>query len=543
MMKARSVAIVIGLCLVSASVSAAPPAKIAWGPCYRDFGPFECGTVQVPLDYGDHSLGTVSIAVVRLPAGDPSVRIGSLFVNPGGPGGSGVDFVVGLAPYLYTPQVRAQFDIVGFDPRGVVRSTALRCFGTPKQWGDAYTPFAFPMTLEEFAIWETADRYLDAACDQRGARIIDHMSTADVARDLDFLREAVGDDMLTYVGYSYGTYIGVTYANLFPGKVRALVIDGVLDPVAWSTGDPGESLIPVTTRLRSDAGGQVTLGEFFRLCDAGGANCAFAPASEQRYVTLAQELLAHPMIVTLPSGVTRLFTYADLVSSSLGPMYDSFTWPAFAELLAAIESSATPTVLGAKLQALWESLGFITKRGVPQYQNYIETWPAVLCADSDNPSAYDAWWNAAHLYDTYFGPLWTYYSSVCAAWPGTHNDRYTGPFTAWTANPVLILNTLFDPATRYENAVRVSELLPSSRLLTVHGWGHTTLFYSAAADAYVAGYLLTGALPDEGTVCDADVVPFEMAAAAVTPELAATHEKRQRATAPLVPELAKKLVR
>ena len=227
----------------------------------------------MPLDHARPRGAAISIAVIRLPATDPTRRIGSLFLNPGGPGGSGVDFTLFAGPFLYTEEVRARFDLVGFDPRGIMRSTALRCFGTPRQWAPYFTRFAFPITPEEEAIWIASDRYLVQACDQRGGRIIDHMTTADVARDLDLLRQAVGDSRLTYAGYSYGSYLGVTYANLFPDKVRALVVDGVLDPIAWATGRAGEgSRIPFSTRLRSDVGAQATLNEFFRLCDANPDN-------------------------------------------------------------------------------------------------------------------------------------------------------------------------------------------------------------------------------------------------------------------------------
>ena len=227
--------LVLGLSSPGAAAPGTP--KVSWSPCHRDLGPFECGTVQVPLDYNGPNGGAISLAVVRLPAGDPGRRIGSLFINPGGPGGSGFDFALFAAPILFNDEVRARFDIVGFDPRGVIRSTALRCFGNDKQWAPFFTPFAFPVTDAEEAIWQNADRFLTAQCDQRGGRMASHISTANVARDLDALRQAVGDDKLTYVGYSYGTAIGVQYANLFPGNVRALVVDGVLDPVAWTKGD------------------------------------------------------------------------------------------------------------------------------------------------------------------------------------------------------------------------------------------------------------------------------------------------------------------
>src|SRR6266498_2052468 len=146
----------------TAGGAAAGPGKIAWSKCYAQFGPFECGTVQVPLDYDSPNGTTISLAVVRLPATDPAHRIGSLFLNPGGPGGSGVDFTLFAGPYLYNESVRAHFDLVGFDPRGVIRSTALRCFGNPKQWGPFFTPFTFPSTPEEEQIWIKSDLYLDA---------------------------------------------------------------------------------------------------------------------------------------------------------------------------------------------------------------------------------------------------------------------------------------------------------------------------------------------------------------------------------------------
>ena len=194
-------ALALTLGLAGENGAAAPGSqKVAWSPCFKQIGPFECGTVQVPLDY-DTQRGTISIAVARLPATDPTQRIGSLFLNPGGPGGSGIDFLLGAGPFLYSDDVRAKFDLVGFDPRGIIRSTAFRCFGNPKQWEPFFTPFPFPYTPAEEALWITADRYLDAACDQRGGTIGDHMSTANVARDLDLLRQAVGDEKLTYAGY------------------------------------------------------------------------------------------------------------------------------------------------------------------------------------------------------------------------------------------------------------------------------------------------------------------------------------------------------
>src|SRR5689334_19218472 len=278
-------------------------AKLSWSKCFG--GPFQCTTLQVPLDYARPNGRVISLAVVRLPATDPAHRIGSLLLNPGGPGGSGVAYTVFAGPDLYTPEVRARFDLVGFDPRGVAGSTALRCFGNDKKWGPAFTPFPFPSTADEVQQWIAADRYTIDNCDQRGGAIADHMATADVARDMDRLRAALGDSKLSYAGVSYGSYLGVTYANMFPDRVRAVVVDGVLDPIAWSTGRGGEAAtLPFSTRLHSDVGAQATLNEFFRLCDAGGSRCAFSGGAAARYAALAQRLAQQPVTITFPDGTS-----------------------------------------------------------------------------------------------------------------------------------------------------------------------------------------------------------------------------------------------
>jgi pimeloyl-ACP methyl ester carboxylesterase len=479
--------------------------------------------------------------MVRLPATDSAQRIGSLFLNPGGPGGSGVDFVLGAGPFLYADEVRERFDIVGFDPRGIGRSTALRCFGNARQWDPGVLPFPYPTTLEEEELWEAADLFLIGECDQCARRIIDHMTTADVARDLDLLRQAVGDEKLTYAGFSYGSYLGVTYANLFPDKVRALVVDGVLDPIEWATGSPGQgSTVPFSTRIRSDAGALATLNEFFRLCDEG--NSAFSGDSANRYAALIDRLRAEPIVVTLPDGTSFFLTHSYLISYSLGALYSSFSWPAFAEMLAAIENMATPAEIGARLQVLSQDLGFITKRGFPQYQNLMEGMPGVACSDCDNPDSFAAWSEAAAASEAeygYFGPIWTWLSSVCTAWPGSMAGRYTGPFDSTTSNPVLVVSTLYDPATRYEGALTVADLLPNSRLLTVNGWGHCTPFLSQCADGLVSDYLVDGVLPPDGTVCNQDWVPFTGPPVATGVPGAAT--KRSRVTPAMVPDVVRKV--
>jgi pimeloyl-ACP methyl ester carboxylesterase len=524
-----------------------PKPKISWSPCYRQFGlPFECGIVQVPLDYGNRGVAAVSIALVRLPATDPARKIGTLFFNPGGPGGSGVDFVLSLGPDLYSDEVRARFDIVGFDPRGVARSTALRCYGNYKQW--PVYPFVFPMTPVEEDIWGQTDLSLAGQCDQRGSKLYDHMSTADAARDLDLLRQAVGDEKLTYLGYSYGTYLGLTYVNLFPDKVRAVVLDSNIDPIAWSIGEGNQSAtLPFSTRLKSAAGAQATLMEFFRLCDEGdspfkGDNPG---DTEAKFAAMAAKLRDEPLVIITPEGYTYQFTYADLIGTCWGAMYDSFGWPALVDFLAGLEAALSPAELGARLYKLWESEGFINKRGFPNYYNWMEGFPAIACADSDNPGNFPAWSAAAaasEMEDGYFGPAWTWISSICLPWGGEKEDRYIGPWDHVTSNPVLLVNNIYDPATRYENAMLVEDLLPNSRLLSINGWGHCTFWYSSQADMAVSEHLLRGTLPLEGTVYDQEYVPFKVEAAGLS-GFSTAAGVRARLTRMMVPDAVRNLVK
>jgi pimeloyl-ACP methyl ester carboxylesterase len=514
--------------------------RVRWQACFPEAGPsFECATVRAPLDYDRPRGRRISLALSRLPASQPDDKIGSLLINPGGPGGSGVDFVRDLGPLLFSEEVRARFDLVGFDPRGIIRSSPLICFASLEEALSVLPPFFFPLTPEEEAVVEQLDGQLNSACQQRGGPIVDHMATADVARDLDLLRRAVGDRRLTYVGYSYGSFLGVTYANLFPRRVRALVVDGVLDPIAWTTGRGDEAETqPFSTRERSDASSQATLEEFFRLCDeAGPAGCAFAPQAAARFAALAERLRAAPVEITDPqTGEKFPFAYQDLIGTALGAMFDSASWLDFAAFLAEVEAAASPAALGKALRALGTG-------GEPPYPNFVEGAPAVFCSDSVNPDDHSDWSRAGARADErfgYFGRPWTWLSSPCAVWEGFDADRYLGPFDAETANPVLVVGNRFDPATPYEGAQLVHELLDDSRLLTVEGWGHTSPFLSRCADETVSRYLLDGTTPGESTTCTQDFAPFAQARASTgTAQLRA----RQRARAQAMSEIAPRLGR
>ena len=302
---------------VAADQVNAPIPTLTWAPCY-DGSRLECTHARVPLDY-DHPLGpTTRLFLSRLKAHpEPGhTAIGTLFVNPGGPGGPSSS-VTGIFARLLGSSIHTHFDVIGIDPRGVGSSTAARC--RIPEHAPPYLSRAFPMTADEVSRVLAFNAYERKACREGGNAILDHMTTADTARDMDLIRQAVGDDQLTYYGISYGTYLGATYARLFPTRVRALITDGVLDPVAWSTGRHGTgTTVPFSTRLGSGHGAAEALVSAFGVCDhVGRHRCAFAGDALHKWRSMTNRLRVAP--VKLSDG-TRMH-YADLVGGVLGGLY------------------------------------------------------------------------------------------------------------------------------------------------------------------------------------------------------------------------------
>ena len=475
--------------------------RLAWQDCGDGF---ECTTARVPLDYDQPAGRTIELALTRLPATDRAGRIGSLFVNPGGPGNSGVQFVRAAARTAYPAAVRARFDIVGMDPRGVGASTAVRCFASEaerQQFMSDYIVIPINPVEEAFAAGKATE--LAQRCHARVGWLLPHLSTANVARDLDLLRRAVGDPKLSYVGYSYGTYLAATYANLFPSKVRALALDGNTNPPAYANGSP-ESVpfVRADAHLAADA----TLDQFFVLCAQAGPRCDFAAGGDPRakFADLAQRLRENPVMVP---GFGRV-GYAELVDFTLNDvLYHAADWAAGAALLQQLYLMTEPaTVAGDQ--------GTAATTGAPAepYDNVLEALWANVCVDTRNPTDPMAYGDLAARADRrapYVGAYWTYVTLPCSVWPARDTDRYTGPWQVRTANPALVLNNRFDPATRLKNAIRMTELLLGSRVVTNEGWGHTVRdTRSTCADDILAGYLIDKTLPKRGATCQPGIVPF-----------------------------------
>ena len=268
-----------GLRLGPAGGPGAPPV-LRWRTCRKTD---QCATARLPLDYHHPGGAKITLALLRIRAADPRRRLGTIFVNPGGPGDSARAFAA-LLPQAVPRVILDRFDIVGVDPRGVGGSTPLRCFATRAAQARALAPFSpgsFPVTAAQQRSWIGAARALGRACSTTGRPIASAMSTTDDALDMDVLRRAVGDRKLTYFGESYGSYLGLVYANMFPGRVRALVIDGIIDPPEL-VGTPATASVPVFDRLGSAAASDRALRELLELCQRACGPGARSPARTPR---------------------------------------------------------------------------------------------------------------------------------------------------------------------------------------------------------------------------------------------------------------------
>jgi pimeloyl-ACP methyl ester carboxylesterase len=498
----------------------APIPMLHWEPCFSSGG--QCAHVRVPLDY-DHPQGaTIRLDLTRRKAhpAPGQLKIGTLFVNPGGPGAPVADAVQPISNLL-GPTIHQRFDVVGIEPRGIGGSPIARCHIAKR--APAGLRRAFPMTSAEIRTVVRFNRYEREACRRGGSAIIDHMTTADTARDMDLIRQAVGDDQLTFYGISYGTYLGATYARLFPGRVRAIITDGVLDPVAWSTGRNGNGRrLPFSTRLRSGHGAAEALLSAFRVCDhVGVRRCAFAHNAAGKWRSMTNRLRQSP--VRLTDG-TR-FHYADLVDGVLGALYSRssyapvmrdlrFFWNHFpTRRVAAKYGSETDPALTQVLRRIEQRQrdlpwGYGDGRVAGYGPTFFPMFEGVACADSVNPRHPDAWARAANQSERtgqpWFGRDWTWASSVCSNWPGSSADAYRGPWRTTTSTPVLIVGNTHDPATPIGGARALHRVFGNSRLVTMNGWGHGAIGESQCVTRAFSAYLLHQTLPPGGKVCRQD---------------------------------------
>jgi pimeloyl-ACP methyl ester carboxylesterase len=456
----------------------APPPPVQWSPC----GALQCGTVSVPLSYADPGGAAISLALVRHPAQDPDQRLGSLVIDPGGPGVSGVDDMDNELSSL-TPELLEDFDIVMFDPRGVQRSDPVTCGeapgGAPATGPSTPAPDPVPQTPAAITSLIDALRSYADACDKASADLLPYVGTVDAARDLDRIRAALGDQALTYMGQSYGTLLGATYAEMFPTHVRAMFLDSAVDPALSS-----QQMIEAQA-----VGFENSLNDFFGWC-AVTVSCPWRPSGDPTaaVLDLINEARHHP----IPAGGGSTIGPGEIYDALLSGLYSQSDWPTLADALSQAASGNGALVLHRS-----------NTYGQNGASNGGDAASAISCLDHTVPrqlSAYPALAAQAATTAPVFGPLLAWGQAGCAVWP-VPPTRTPGPIHADGSPPIVVVGTTGDPATPYAWAVALASQLQHGVLVTRDGVDHVAYFYSSCVRALAQSYLVDLTVPPNGTTC------------------------------------------
>lgn len=422
---------------------------INWGKCDTQPAPWQCATIEVPLDYRASNSESISIAVTRLPAASLADRIGSLVLNPGGPGGSGLDLTWSYAS-LFPAALTDAFDLVGFDPRGVGRSTAVDC-------GDLDRSYTV----------------VERDCIDNSGDLLPYVGTANAARDMEQLRKALGDEKLTYLGFSYGTALGAVYADLFPGSVRALVLDGSVDPAAGQYNIDGTSTGSFSDPFYGVQDFEGTLDVFLDLCDASRL-CKAGPRSRALLDDL--ELNVQQADTSYFDQWDEVVTDQQVAGIVASAMYNTDLWVPLAVALAdaANGDASTLAALGSFFEAGYP-------RAEDSYDNLTEANVAIYCAD-------------------FAGRTGRFAVDSCRGWPESAEPLPT--ITAVdVANPIVVIGTDGDPATPGFLAPMMAEALGDAVSVRWQGAGHTAFLHSDCVDRIVIDYLTDLKVPVTHTQC------------------------------------------
>ncbi|WEV26825.1 alpha/beta hydrolase [Streptomyces sp. 71268] len=459
--------------------------RLRWRPCGSNG--FECTTLRVPLDYarpGAHR--DVRLGVSRKRATDGPRRLGSLLVNPGGPGGSAIGYLQAYAGIGYPGAVRARYDMVAFDPRGVGRSEPVRCLSGREMDAHLRTDQTPDDAAEQRGLVRAYEK-VARGCQRGSGRLLGHLSTTEAARDMDVLRAALGDRKLTYVGASYGTFLGATYAGLFPGRVGRLVLDAAMDP----------SLGAERMNLEQTAGFETALTAFVTDC-VRRADCPLGTDDRSKAVGLLGDLLHRADARPLRAEEGRTLTESLATTAVMSAMYDERAWPA-------LRTGLAEAIRGDGTELLKLSDAFYERSDNGTYSNLMVANQAVNCLDL--PPAFHRPAEAIQSLPTFrkasplFGETLAWAALSCAYWPVKATGR-PHRIEARGAAPILVVGTTRDPATPYRWARSLAAQLSSARLLTYDGDGHTAYGRgSECADRTINTYLLTGRLPAPGTTC------------------------------------------
>lgn len=445
------------------------PAPASWHAC-RPTG-YECATVEVPLDHTKPDGTKIGLALKRLPASDQAHRTGSLFINPGGPGGSGVQAVVDMQKD-FSADVRATFDIVGWDPRGVGGSVPLTCDrGALDFYKQDLSSTHPPASADDSA------KAWGALCEKENGAVLPFVGTRDVALDLETLRQAVGDEKLTYAGFSYGTLIGLVYGELFPTHLRAMILDGVVDPT--------QSVYD--SSLSQSVAVEKALNQFIAWCPTKPTTCPLPQGADVAIDQLYALNRQYPLTGSIGGKDTVLsptmINFAIVIAT-----YESDRWPMLAEAIAAgLKNDGGP-------------LGEMADGYVSEASPSVNL--AVNCLDSVNPTGADfqkivddtaAQAPRTGVYNANLG-------IPCEFWPVPAKPLPTSYRLAGSV-PIMVWGTTGDNATPYANAVHVSQMLEHAELVTLDANRHAALGENACVTQIQGAYLVAGTMPPPGTHC------------------------------------------
>ena len=479
-------ALVLSACVQSIGSQSGMQAYYKQAIDWRDCGQgFQCGKLTVPLDYDRPGWKQIKLDVIRLPASEPDKRVGSLVVNPGGPGGSGVQFARAAKTFL-PAKVRARFDVVGFDPRGVGGSAPVQCL-SDNELDHYFSVDASPDSERERRTLVRESRQFAQGCAKHSRKLLSYVGTANAARDMDVLRAALGDDGLTYLGLSYGTLLGAYYAELFPENVRALVLDGAVDP----------SLSPRKMSIAQAKGFEGALRAFVADCVSRSA-CPLGNGSVEAGLNRLEEFFADLDAHPLPAGTEggRQLTQALAKYGVASALYNERYWPYLRNALARALAGD-----GSGLLQLADALAGRQPDG--SYTNMMEANLAINCVDEPMPEKISAYGSVARRADRkapHFGEFIAWGTLPCAFWPvppdpDVHIDG-SG------ASPILVVGTTGDPATPYAWSKALASQLSSGVLLTRKGDGHTAYRQgNACIDKAINHYLISTDPPSPGKVC------------------------------------------
>lgn len=492
---AAAVAIAVAVAMLTglAGPAAAEPAET--GPLARYYAQSldwtrcsagQCAWLTVPLDYSQPDGTTIRLRISRTRAEAGAERLGSLLTNPGGPGAEGVSFGQYLAGAL-SEDVTRRYDIVGFDTRGVGQSAPITCMDGREttRWTRTDTT---PDTPSEEAILMRRARALARGCLERSPQMARFVGSENTVRDMDILRQALGDERLNLVGFSYGTYLGVRYAEAFPERVGRFVLDGAVDP----------ALDMMQLSEQQSTGFQLALSRFADDC-AGRANCPW-PGQARDVLAGIQRLLRDLDTRPLPARPGPPLVQAEALTAVFYSMYSPVLWP--------VLRSALRDAVRGDGRELSELAAYANDRtGPDRYgSNMASAFPAIACWD--RPATPDAaglgsaarrWARGVAVPELARAMSWG--NAPCSVWYG-HTSRPPAPATSATTAPILVIGGKHDPATPYSWAQAMNRSLPTSVLLTFDGDGHTAYGNgSTCVDTTVDAYLIKGTLPPTGKVC------------------------------------------